>query len=185
VLRVEGSANFTLRDLARRVGVSHAAPYAHFADKRALLAAVATIGFRNLLEKLEAAVAASDDPVERLAAIGWAYVRFGYEEPAHYRLMFTVPELRWYDGLPDLEAAAHATFAVVLRVFGALHEERLVRPGDVHLDALAAWALVHGVTLLTIDERTGIEERSPEAAERLARTSIATMIAGLAPRRSI
>jgi AcrR family transcriptional regulator len=185
VLRVEGSANFTLRDLARRVGVSHAAPYAHFADKRALLAAVATIGFRKLSEKLEEAAATSDDPFEQLAAIGWAYVRFGYEDPAHYRLMFTVPELGRYDGLPDLEHAAHATFAVVRRVFAALHDAGLIRPGDQLVDAIAAWSLVHGVTLLMIDERTGIDTRSPDAAERLARTSIATMIAGLAPRRTV
>jgi AcrR family transcriptional regulator len=185
VLRAEGSANFTLRDLARRVGVSHAAPYAHFADKRALLAAVATIGFRNLLKKLEEAAASSDDPFERLAAIGWAYVRFGYEDPAHYRLMFTVPELRRYEGLPDLEQAAHAAFAVVLRVLGVLHQEGLIRPGDERVDALTAWALVHGITLLTIDERTGIDGGAPGAVERFARSSIATMIAGLVSRRSV
>lgn len=182
-LRVEGSANFTLRDLARRVGVSHAAPYAHFADKRALLAAVATIGFRRLAEKLEEAAATSGDPLEQLAAIGWAYVRFGYEDPAHYRLMFTVPELRRYDGLPDLEYAAHASFAVVRHVFAALHDGGLIRSGDQQLDAIAAWSLVHGVTLLMIDERTGIDTRSLDAAKRLARTSIETMIAGLVPRR--
>jgi AcrR family transcriptional regulator len=180
VLRAEGSANFTLRDLARRVGVSHAAPYAHFPDKRALLAAVATLGFRELSARMRAAVEATADPLERLAAIGLAYVRFGCEEPAHYRLMFTVPELRRYDGLPELEHAAYDAFGVVQHTLGALHDDALIRPGDRHLDAVAAWSLAHGVTLLLIDARAGIDTRSPEQVERLVRTSIATMIAGLA-----
>lgn len=184
-LRVGGAANFTLRDLARRVGVSHAAPYAHFSDKRALLAAVATIGFRKLAEKLNEAAATSDDPFERLAAVGWAYVRFGYEDPAHYRLMFTVPELRRYDGLPELEQAAHETFAIVFDAFAALHEARLIRPGDQQIDAIASWSLVHGVTLLMIDGRTGIDTRSLDEAKRLAQTAIATMIAGLLPDRPL
>ncbi|HTJ25258.1 MAG TPA: TetR/AcrR family transcriptional regulator [Candidatus Limnocylindria bacterium] len=179
VLRVEGSANFTLRDLARRVGVSHAAPYAHFPDKRALLAAVATIGFRALCERLRAADAAAADPLERLAAIGEAYVRFGCEEPAHYRLMFTVPELRRYDGLPELERAALDAFAVVQHAFAVLHDGAVIRSGDRQLDAVAAWSLAHGVTLLLIDSRAGIDTRSPEVVEQLVRTSIATMIAGL------
>jgi AcrR family transcriptional regulator len=180
VLRVEGSANFTLRDLARRVGVSHAAPYAHFPDKRALLAAVATLGFQELGGRLRAAVEATADPLGRLAAIGRTYVRFGCEEPAHYRLMFTVPELRRYDGLPDLEHAAHDTFGVVQQTFGVLHDGALIRSGDRQLDAVAAWSLAHGVTLLLIDARAGIDTRSPEVVDQLVRTSIETMIAGLA-----
>jgi AcrR family transcriptional regulator len=184
VLRVEGSANFTLRDLARRVGVSHAAPYAHFPDKRALLAAVATIGFRQLIERLRAAADATADPLERLAAIGLAYVRFGCEEPAHYRLMFTVPELRRYEGLPELECAAHDAFGVVQHTFGVLHDGALIRSGDRELDAVAAWSLAHGVTLLVIDARAGIDTRSPEQVERLVRNAIATLIAGLAPAAS-
>src|SRR5919205_4393672 len=85
----EGAWNFTLREVARRAGVSHAAPYNHFEDKAALLAEVAALGFESLRQTLEAAARGRPRSARQaFAGIGAAYVRFGVEQPAHYRLMF-------------------------------------------------------------------------------------------------
>src|SRR3954470_12614732 len=88
ILSREGPEALTLRAVARRAGVSQAAPYRHFADRRALVAAVAERGF----ERMQAAMmtAMSADPAGRpgLKQLAIAYVRFGHESPAEYRVMF-------------------------------------------------------------------------------------------------
>src|SRR5215213_1549384 len=85
----EGAWNFTLREVARRAGVSHAAPYNHFEDKSALLAEVAALGYQSLREAMESAAGEQPRSARQpLARVGAAYVRFGVEQPAHYRLMF-------------------------------------------------------------------------------------------------
>jgi AcrR family transcriptional regulator len=82
LLEEAGHSDFTLRDLARRVGVSAAAPYAHFTDKSALLAAIATTGFVRLRAALETAVRSDSDPADQFLHMGSAYVRFGLDHPA-------------------------------------------------------------------------------------------------------
>src|SRR6187397_1978167 len=88
MIRAEGVTGLTLREIGARVGVSRTALYRHFADKRALLSAVATEGFRTLRLQL---VAAWDEGGRGRAAfdsMGVAYVRFAAGNPAHYRVMF-------------------------------------------------------------------------------------------------
>src|SRR6185503_6885495 len=85
----EAAWNFTLREVARRAGVSHAAPYNHFEEKAALLAEVAALGFDSLKQAMEAAAGRHPRSARRaFAGIADAYVRFGVNHPAHYRLMF-------------------------------------------------------------------------------------------------
>src|SRR5215467_5021752 len=85
----EGAWTFTLREVARRAGVSHAAPYNHFNDKAALLAEVAAMGFQALRERMAAASGAHPRSARQaMLSIAATYVRFGVEQPAHYRLMF-------------------------------------------------------------------------------------------------
>jgi AcrR family transcriptional regulator len=85
----EGAWNFTLREVARRAGVSHAAPYNHFEDKLALLAEVAALGFQALRRRMETAARRQPrSSLQALTDIATSYIRFGIEHPAHYRLMF-------------------------------------------------------------------------------------------------
>src|ERR1700678_4666625 len=79
---------FSLREVARRAGVSHNAPYNHFADKRERLVAVASMGFERLRERMLLAIAGVKNPKTALVRSGVAYVEFGLQNPAHYRLMF-------------------------------------------------------------------------------------------------
>ncbi|GAB1514550.1 TetR/AcrR family transcriptional regulator [Actinophytocola sp. KF-1] len=125
-----GSANLSLRDLARRAGVSHAAPVHHFGDKAGVLTALAEEGFDLLAERL---AAAGDDFVE----MGVAYVRFAVTHPAHFEVMFR-PDTHHRDD-PALSAARSRAGAILAR--GA-HG----KPSDYA--EVAAWSLMHGFATL-------------------------------------
>ena len=176
----EGAWNFTLREVARRAGVSHAAPYNHFEDKAALLAEVAALGFQSLGRALEAAAGAHPRSARQaFAGIGAAYVRFGVEHPAHYRLMFGA-ELADKARHPALHAASEAAFRVLLTgVLERAQASGQVRRGPVHDQALAAWSLVHGLTTHLIDERVSSPGVSTGDAERLARVAAMVLFDGL------
>ncbi|MCU1258768.1 MAG: TetR/AcrR family transcriptional regulator [Bryobacterales bacterium] len=128
--------------------MSYAAPYHHFADKSALLAAVACEGFQGLVSKLERAAARKESLESELQAMAEAYVAFAMEQPSHYRVMF----------LPEVKASAdsEALHAASERAFGLLLE-RVVRArpaaaASAHeVVAVTAWAALHGLALLSID----------------------------------
>lgn len=174
----EGTWNFTLREVARRAGVSHAAPYNHFADKAELLAEVAALGFQALRREMEEAARRPRSARPALLGIAVAYVRFGVQHPAHYRLMFG-PELAEKERYPVLEEASQATFAALT---GALKHGQAageVRPGAVRDQGLAAWSLVHGLTTLLIDQRLSFLGVSTSDAERQAKLAGAALFEGL------
>ena len=145
VLEEDDRADFSLRDLARRLGVSHGAPSHHFRDKGALLDAIATDGFRGLADALEVASKGPGTPEARLAASGVAYVRFALAYRAHVRVMFTSAP----DSRPGDECVAES-----MRAFGALltlaREAAGERADDAQVRAatFASWSAVHGLTML-------------------------------------
>lgn len=164
--------DLSLRAVARRAGVSHAAPYHHFADRQALVAAIAEEGLVAFRAALVEAAAGPEDPPGRMLAVGAAYVRFAVENPAHFRLMFSA-ELADRAALPELQAAYDAAYAVLLAgVEGVLGAGA---PAEaVHLQATASWSLVHGLSHLILDNQVGSGGYTPEEAERLARQVLAT-----------
>lgn len=175
----EGAWDFTLREVARRTGVSHAASYNHFEDKSALLAEVAVLGFQSLRQTLEAAAHGQPRSARQaLAGISAAYVRFGVEHPAHYRLMFGA-ELADNARYPTLQAACDAAFAVLTGALERGQASGQVRRGPVHDQALAAWSLVHGLTTLVIDQRVSFLGVSTGDAERRARAAAMVLFDGL------
>jgi AcrR family transcriptional regulator len=179
MLTEEGAWNFTLREVARRAGVSHAAPYNHFADKSALLAEVAALGFQTLRVQMEAAARRHPRSARQaLVGIAGAYVRFGVEHPAHYRLMFG-PELADKDRHPALHEAGDATFKALTSALEHGQAAHEIRPGPVREQALAAWSLVHGLTTLLIDQRLSFLGVSIREAERQARVAAAALCEGL------
>lgn len=152
LLEESGETALSLRAVARRAGVSPAAPYRHYADREALVSAVAAVGFRELAGRLTAAHPAPSTP-EELARVAVAYVRFALDRPALFRIMFTEPCVR-----DDGERAA-ATETVTLY----LHEivRRSFPEADVSALATAIWALVHGLAFLHLDAK--LDTRSPAA----------------------
>ncbi|MCX4676652.1 TetR/AcrR family transcriptional regulator [Streptomyces sp. NBC_01433] len=156
VIATDGPAALSLRDLARRAGVSHAAPAHHFKDRTGLLTAIATEGYGLFAD----ALAAAPDLRER----GVRYVRFATEHPAHFQVMFQ-PDLYRADA-PDLLAAkARATEALTEGIAGLPASGR---GEDPRLAGVAAWSLAHGfATLLLSGNLTGpMAEQHPEEVFR-------------------
>ncbi len=180
LLEQEGHSDFALRDLARRVGVSAAALYAHFADKSALLAAVAAAGFIRLQAALETSGRGDSDLADQFLHVGSAYVRFGMDHPALYKLMFASEELPARHGeYPDLQAAADAAFGLLTGMLARMQRRGILRTGDAEADALSVWAHVHGLTSLIITRHVECAGApAPEPAE-LVRSSLMILLSGL------
>ncbi len=143
-----GLHGLSLRECARRAGVSHAAPYRHFADRGALLLAIAEQGFAWLMEAGQKAMEGIDEPRARIDAYGAAYVRFAYERPVHHRVMFS----------SELPESGDATDS---GAFDLLMKAAAVLPGaddDPTLTGLASWSLVHGLSMLILDQRIPAEK---------------------------
>jgi AcrR family transcriptional regulator len=147
-LMAEGTDDPSLRAVARRAGVSHAAPYKHFADRKALRAGVAARGFDDLRQRMRAA--AEGDPDHALRAVGRAYVAFALDRPALYRLMFG-PEFADGRGTPELDRAAADAFEALVDTGGPATQSQ-----DARTTAVAQWSLVHGLATLLIDGRVAV-----------------------------
>ncbi len=154
-----GPAELSLRELARRVGVSHAAPRHHFEDKRGLLTALATEGFELLAETLGRTWTATRSFLE----VGVAYVRFAIDHPAHFGVMFRPDLLRNDD--PQLVTAMAGTSRLL---YGPVQTVATPGPGaDPRTPAIAAWALVHGLATLWLSGNLPDELRTdPDALAR-------------------
>src|SRR5215212_7528558 len=184
IVRESGPAALTLRAAARAAGVSQTAPYRHFADRAALVAGVAEDGFRRLHGRLIAAASASTPPgsTERsgLQRLALEYLRFAVDHPAEYRIMFGDELTALPSGaLPESCAAAReSVFALLREGIGRLQEQRLVRAGDPRVMALSAWALVHGLAMLTIDGQ--VARAGDLTPAQLATTATELMMFGMA-----
>ncbi|WP_405603377.1 TetR/AcrR family transcriptional regulator [Streptomyces sp. NBC_00081] len=151
LLEEDGSAGLSLRAVARRAGVSATAPYRHYADRDALVSAVAAEGYRELLGELASAHPAPTTPTE-LSAVAVAYVRFALDRPAMFRVMFAEP----CDPADEERVAATAAISEYVRdmVRGAF-------PGaDPEVLSTTVWALVHGLAFLHLDGK--LDSSTPE-----------------------
>jgi AcrR family transcriptional regulator len=141
-----GPAAVTLRDVARLAGVSHNAPYKHFADKEALLAAVATrelAGRRTVL----VALAERDQPAEaRLRAAVYDHVAWALDRPARFKLTFG----RWTTEDPDLISAARAARALLIEIVAHAQAAGALPPGDPARLAALVYATAHGAADLAV-----------------------------------
>jgi len=183
VVAEEGVGALSLRDLARRLGVSHAAPAHHFPDRASLLVAIAGDGFARLAGALAAgAAAAGPARGDRLLAVARAYVGFALDHPGHFRAMFG-PHVAGLPRAPaEVARAAEAGWRVVEEAV-----EVLVGAGDPRVPQLsfAAWSLLHGASILFLDGllRLQIPELSARPAlEAWVERALASLIEGLGPR---
>ena len=150
LLAERGLEGFSLREVARRSGVSPAAPAHHFGDADGLLTAVATLAFDGLTEALEAGNArGGTDPVARLREQGLGYVRFALCYPGRFGLMFRSGHR---DGDPELQRSGRAAFMVlengVRELFGVPGDEPLSAPQ--HAALVSIWSTVHGFAHLML-----------------------------------
>jgi AcrR family transcriptional regulator len=173
-VRAEGVDGLTLREIGARLGVSRTALYRHFADKRALLTAVATEGFRMLRQQLVTAWEEGGRGSAASQAMGVAYVRFAVANPSHYRVMFS----RFVDPDPqerELAAEAGSAFQALVDALAALQRDGVVRGDDTVLMARYVWAVVHGVAMLAIDGQLP----EPDAVEALMRYALERLGTGI------
>lgn len=158
-----------LREVARRAGVTHTAPYRHFADREQLLVAVAERGFQELMRHcLELQRVCGDDPLDRFWALGFGYFTFAVERPGLFRAMFSPEAAR----AEDLRPAEAAVFSLCVSAIVAAQREGLVVEDDPQLLALVAWSSMHGAAMLYLDglvSWVGIGGNASEIAGRLAR----------------
>jgi AcrR family transcriptional regulator len=141
-----GPQAFTLREVARRAGVSHNAPYRHFRDKDDLLAEVAAQGFDQLTESMKKAMAKGKTATERLSLAGRGYVQFALRWPQHILVMFEAP-------VKEEAQATQRAFQTLLDAIVAVQAEGGLPKGDPQTFAIAAWSAVHGLAKLAIGGR--------------------------------
>lgn len=155
LLEEDGSAALSLRAVARRAGVSPTAPYRHYADRDALLSAVAADGYHELAARMVEVNAAPATPGE-LADVAVAYVLFAVDHPAMFRAMFSDP------CGPDDPQRAEAGQAVLSYVVEIV--QRAFPGGDLEATSTAVWALVHGLAFLHLDGKFDTADRDAMAA---------------------
>jgi len=177
----KGLQGFSLREVARRAHVSEAAPYWHFADREAILAAVAERGFGEMAGRMTAIRESIARPRDRLHALGVAYVRFALDHPSYLRVMFgsEVPDKAAHPGLAE---AGARTFDLLVQTIVECQAAGDVKRGDPVELAVAAWSTVHGLAALLVDGRLADHARGAAEAERLAGRVADTLRTGLAPR---
>jgi AcrR family transcriptional regulator len=164
ILEKEGLSVLSLREAARRAGVSHNAPYRHFADRDSLFAALSAEGFSLLRGELEKRPAGE---------MGLGYVEFALAHPQRFRLMFG--GLTPFDDYPELRAQAEEAYAGLQRAFADLGD-------DAPLAAAAAWSLVHGLAGLILDGHFARGVRESGGASAFAKKVLGSMRAARAQR---
>jgi AcrR family transcriptional regulator len=164
ILETDGVGALSLREAARRAGVSHSAPYRHFPDRDSLLAALAAEGFALLDEELK------NRPEGHM---GLGYVEFALGRPQRFRLMFG-GQLRYHDH-PELRARAEASYVGLQRTFAELGD-------DAPMAAAAAWSLVHGLASLILDGHFERGVRESGGAAAFAKKVLGSMRAARAQR---
>ena len=183
LLAERGAEAFTLRECARRAGVSHAAPAHHFGDARGLLTAVAARGFERMATLMEAyRDQAPDDALQRLRAVGQAYIDFALAHRAHFQLMFGSDRLDRADAA--LQQAGGRCAAPLETAMAEVLQAHGLAPDTLPQRLLLAWAAVHGFATLVIEGQCqhlfGFGVEQPEQARGAGAAMLALLQSALA-----
>ncbi len=152
ILAEDGAGGLSLRKVARKAEVSHSAPYAHFADKQTLIAAIASDGHKQIYERFTAIQARyADDPLRQLVSGAWAYVEFGLEAPDHYKITFSGAIQDEHIHQEFVEYSQRNMQVLRLIVEQCRAADVLYSTGiDPELQAVSLWGMLHGLVLLII-----------------------------------
>ena len=175
-----GAQELDLRKVARRAGVSHAAPYRHFADKQALIAAIDEEGFHWLAERIQATLReVPDEPFEQLLGVALAYVHFAQEHPWLMREMFSGLTIE-RESFASLHAASKTVYQLYIEVIRRGQEKGKIVEGDPAALAGVLWSVLHGLAMLIIEQQMRPYADGPEGTERVTRYAIEVLYGGFA-----
>jgi len=151
ILASEGLGGLSLRKVAKQAGVSHAAPYAHFKDKQALIAAISTEGFKQLHSQIESVKKTYQaNPGSLLIETAWAYVQFALNEPDRFKLMFS-SALEKEKEYPDFVEISQKNFRQLVDIVEICQGANILKSADSELIALSVWGTVHGFVSLLLE----------------------------------
>ena len=151
ILSQEGIEGLSLRKVAQRAGVSHSAPYSHFADKQSLIAAISTEGFSQLYDELDAVISSHpNDPRRQLQEVAWAYVQFAIINTDTFKIMFS-GILEKEKEYPAFVEISHKTFERVVDIVKACQSEGILKPTAPEMAAVAMWGQIHGIISLFLE----------------------------------
>jgi AcrR family transcriptional regulator len=153
ILSEKGMEGLSLRNVAKRIGVSHAAPYNHFHDKQALLAALSTAGHERLHQTLlETFEKFKHDSTDLIIEIAWAYLQFAQQDPDRFKLMFSsaLEEERNHPAFMEISRKSIALFEEIILF---CQSKGQLAGGDVKSIAIKLWSSVHGFTYLSLENQ--------------------------------
>jgi AcrR family transcriptional regulator len=151
ILSKDGVRGLSLRQVAQKAGVSHTAPYSHFADKQALIAAISTEGFRIIYEKLDDAIRRyQGNPLRQLVEGAYAYIQFALSDPAHFKMTLSGVLEREKD-YPAFVEMSQKSYGRVVQIVETCQAAGLVRRGPVDVEAVSVWSMVHGFVSLLLE----------------------------------
>ncbi len=177
LLEANGPGELSLRRAARDIGVSQTAPLYHFGNKLGLLVAVATEGFRRLIAYREQRLAAESTVQGRLRAAMLAYVEFGVEHPALFRLM-TGPDVRNHSDDVELEQTAAAAYGQLRDSVADYLRHQGLNPECARSASQAAWATSHGIVTILLDRQDSPLVASRRPTQEVAEEIVDILIAG-------
>ncbi len=177
LLAEDGVHALSLRKMAKRAGVSHNAPYMHFADKEAVLAAIAEEGFRLLTIDVDSAISqASANTRQKLIAASQAYVSFALDHPNHLQVMFRPVDVAKY---PNLLKVSQASLNRLFELVESGQECGELAAADTHEMTKAIWAMVHGVSAISVAYNTTILLSEKASVEDTVSTFVTFLLDGL------
>ena len=151
ILAKEGVGGLSLRKVAKKAGVSHSAPYAHFPDKQSLIAAISTEGFKQLYSELDAAISPyANDPKQQLTEGVWAYVQFAMNNTDTFNIMFS-GVLEKEKEYPSFVEISRKTFDRVVDVVQACQQAGVLHSAPPELMAVSVWGQLHGIVSLMLE----------------------------------
>ena len=178
MLAEEGIQNLSLRKVARRIGVSHNAPYQHFPDREALIAALSEQGFRKLIKELDSTLEQTHDEsiIQQISALAFAYVQFMADHPAYLEVMFGPYP---YQNYPELSTAALESFEKLVRLVENGQSSGEIKPMNAREIAGTIWMTLHGVSTLFRPGKIPNDVVAQRSSPRLATSFIAIMFEGI------
>jgi len=181
IISEQGTKDLSLRKIAKKSGVSHAAPYRHFKDKNAILASVAKEGFEMMLSKTQGRIDRSrGNELDHFAICGLSYIDFALSYPSHYRVMFgTRVENSYFSD--ELKPESIPVFKLLRDIIMVCQEKGLLKAGNPREMAISAWSIVHGFAMLRIDHHIPDQGMDEKKLREIQRSVVLTLYFGLRP----